>query len=904
MSLIDAARHRIRVWFSRSQYDRELDEERAFHLSLEAMQREHAGRGTLTGADARYAARKRFGNTIVIKEETRAMAGLNVFDLLQQDLRFAWRSFRRTPGFTLIAASTLAIGIGGNTAIFSAIDALLLRPLPFADPERLMKISITRPARAEQPGDNDMVWSYPKWTVFRDNQTAFSAVSLFMDLEYSVRAGGDAERVHAEVTDHQYFTILGKTPALGRSFLSEEDSVAGGHKVVMLSHNYWQRRFNADTNVIGTSLIIGKASFQIVGVWPEGFRGVTGNADIWIPLLQYDETAAKEPWGHSFTQIGRLKPGVSPRQAKAATLQAGAIVDRAYPHPTFKSEHSGAVARELDAVRVDPVLRRSLFILMGAVGLVLLIACANVANLFLVRAAGRGREIAVRLAVGASRQRIARQLTTESLLLSAIGGTMGLAIGWVGVRVLSSLDAARALNVRQFSGVGAVNFSNIELNMSAVAVAAALSVLTGLVFGVVPAWNGTRPALAEALKTGKARGRHAGLQLFNGRSAIAAVEIALAIVLLAGSGLLLKSLGHLMAVDPGFQPQGLLTVRFNAPDGTPRDSAPAFYDQVLARVGAIPGVTSVALQDCPPLNGGCNTTSAVRRDRAEGAPDGTTDIGVHWVSPNWASVMHVPLKSGRMFTANDRAGVQKVVVISESAAKRMFPGEDALGKPVSVNQGGFHKDTARIVGVVGDIRYGTLDSLPQPDVYLSHLQSGRPRMMVMARTAGDPLLLTNSVRTALRDLAPDLPVYDVRTMDSRIADSTAYSRFGTLLLVLFGAVALLLAALGTYGVIAFSVSERTREIGIRMALGATSGQVVRMIVQHALSIALVGAVVGLAIAAGTTRVLQSVLYEVRASDPGTFTAIVLVLMFAVTTASWIPARRAARIQPTEALRQE
>ncbi|MEP6834710.1 MAG: ABC transporter permease, partial [Gemmatimonas sp.] len=880
------------------------DEERAFHLSLEAMQREHASRGALTGADAQYAARKRFGNTTVIKEETRAMAGLNFFDLLQQDLRFAWRSFRRTPAFTLVAASTLAIGIGANTAIFSAIDALLLRPLPFVEPERLMKISMVRPARPEQPGSDDMVWSYPKWVVFRDNQTVFSKVSLFTEGAFTVRAGGDAERVHAEVTDHQYFTILGVTPALGRNFLPEEDSVASGQKVVALSYNYWQRRFNADAKVLGTSILIKNESYQIIGVWPEGFRGISGNVDLWIPLLQDDPTAAKEPWGHSYTQIGRLKPGVTPQQARVATTQLGALVDRTYPHPTFKTEHSGAIARELDTVRVDPVLRRSLLILMGAVALVLLIACANVANLFLVRAAGRGREIAVRLAVGASRTRIARQLITESLLLSAIGGVMGVAIGWVGVRALSSLDAARALDVRKFSGVGAVNFATIELNITAVAVAALLSMLTGVVFGVLPAWKGTRPALAEELKSGKTRARQGSWQIFNSRSVIAAVEIALAIVLLAGSGLMLKSLGHLMSVDPGFESKGLLTLRFNAPDGTPRDSAPAFYEQVLTRISAIPGVTSVALQDCPPLNGGCNTTSAVRRDRPEGAPDGTADIGVHWVSPNWTSVMHVPLKSGRMFTANDRAGVQKVVVISESAAKRMFPGEDPLGKPISVNQGGFHNDTARIVGIVGDIRYGTLDSLAAPDVYLSHLQSGRPRMMIMVRTAGDPLTLTRSVRVALREVAADLPAYDIRTMDSRVADSTAYAKFGTLLLVMFGGVALLLAALGTYGVIAFSVSERTREIGIRVALGASTGQVVRMIVKHALSIAVVGAAVGLVIAAGTTQVLQSVLYDVRASDPATFGSIILVLILAVITASWIPARRAARIQPTEALRQE
>jgi putative ABC transport system permease protein len=904
MSFIDAVKYRVRVLFNSAQHDRDMDEERDFHLSLERMQQEHAARGGLSGKDAQFSARKRFGNPTIIKEETRAMAGLNSFDLVQQDLRFAWRSFWRTPGFTIVAALTLSVGIGANTAIFSAIDALLLRPLPFVEPERLMKLSLTRPAIDENPAIPDMVWSYPKFAVLRDNQRVFTGTALLSDEEFTVRVGQDAERVPAEVGDGEYFRVLGLKPMLGRSFVASEDSVVGGPKVITISHAYWQRRFNADPGVIGQSIGVRGESFQIIGVWPEGFRGMSGKADIWMPILQYNPDAMEEPFGHQFTLIARVKPGVTIPQAKAATLQLGAMVDQQFADARFKKERPGAIARELDGLRVDPSVRRSLLVLLGAVALVLLIACANVANLFLVRAAGRSREIAVRLAIGASRARLIRQLITESVLLSTIGGAIGVVIAWGGVRVLSSLDAARALNVRDIGGIGAVNFATIQLNLPALGVAFALSILTGLVFGLIPAWQSTRDSMAEELKSGKAKARRTVLRVIDSRNALAATEIALALVLLVGSGLMIKSLSHLLGVAPGFTPQGLLSMRFNVPEGSKRDMMPGFYEGIVERLAALPGVTGVSLQDCPPLSGGCNGTAAVRRDRPETDKSGQADVGVHWIAPGWTRVMGVPLVRGRMFEPTDRVGTQKVVLVNESAAKRLWPNEDAIGKPVSVYQGGFDRDTARVVGIVGDMSYSTIDQEARPDFYLSHLQSPRARMMILVRTSGDPLALTPAVRQVVQGLAPGVPLYDVRTMESRTADSTAYARFATLLLGLFAGVALLLAALGTYGVIAFSVTQRTREIGIRVALGASTQQVTRMVVGQGLAIASVGAAVGLVVALATSRVMQNMLYEIKPTDPGTFASIVVLLLLSVAAASWIPARRASRIQPTEALRQE
>ena len=902
MSFWDGLQHRLHVLLHRRGYDREIAAEREFHLALEAKQQEHAAHGAISEAEARAAARRRYGNLTLHNEDTRHMAGLSFFETASQDLRFALRGFRRTPGFTAIAVATLAIGIGANTAIFSAIDALLLRPLPFAEPERLMKVSITRAARGEHPSNDDAVWSWPKFVIFRSAQNVFADLGLHTDLEVTIRGNEGAERLRAEMTETGYFRALGVRPALGRAFAAEEDSVVGGPKTVVLSHALFTRRYNADSSVVGKSVNIAGEQYAVVGVMGEKFRGLSGRAELWVPILALDPTVVDYAWSHSFSAVARIKPGVSVGQAKAAVVQAGAAVDRTYPDPSFKDTQDGAIGRELDATRVDPVVRRSLFILFGAVGLVLLIACANVANLFLVRAAGRGHEIAVRMAVGATRGRLVRQLLTESLMLATVGGALGVFVAWGSVRMLSSLDPARALNARSLGGIGAVNFEGIRLDPVALAVALGLSVLTGLLFGIVPAFHSTRSTLADGLRHGRDRSRGAGWLGVNIRSVIVSIEVALAVVLLAGSGLMMRSLGNLLAISPGFQAEGILTMRVNVREGSSRDSMPGFYEAVMRSLDGLPSVEGVTLADCPPLNGGCNGTSMWRNDRPPLPPGTEPATGVHWITPNWPTVMDVPLKGGRLFESGDRAGSRKVVLVSESAARRLWPNEDPLGKPMGAGQGGF--DSAYVVGVVADVRYNTIDSLPGSDVYLPFAQSPRGRMMIMLRTTGNPEALVPWVRTAMRDIAPDLPVYDVRTMSSRVADSTAYARFGTILLMLFGAVALALATLGVYGVISFSVSQRTREIGIRMALGATARGVVRVIVGQGLTVAAAGAAVGLALAIASSGVLESMLHGVAPADPLTFAAITAVLLAAVALASWIPARRAAGIQPTEALREE
>ena len=899
MSAFDALRHRLRVLLRPGAYGRELDDEARFHLELEEMQQAHASRGGGAPDDARLAARRRFGNVTRHVEARREAAGLGFLDVLSQDVRFALRSFRRTPAFTAVAVITLAIGIGANAAIFSAVHAMLIRPLPFPEPQRLMKVSLTRPPRGAAPANHDVVWSFPKFEVFRDAQRSFSDVALWTDWQFTVRTGNETDRLRGEIVGSRYLATLGVRPALGRDFLAEEDRTADV-RTVLIGDALWRRAFDADPAVLGRTIRIGSTPYTIVGVLPPGFRGLSGRAELWQPLMATSSEELKQPWSHSYWAVARLKPGVRTEAAKAEVRRLGTRIDEVYPDPDVRAAH-GAVARELDATRANPLVRRSLLVLLGAVGLLLLIACANVANLFLVRASARRREIAVRLAVGAGRGRLVRQLVTESTLLSLAGAAVGILVAWWGVRMLTALAPANVADMQLMSGLGAVGFEGIRLDAAALGFMAVLALATGVSFGLVPALSATRPTLLPALKEESEPPSRA--RELRGRNALVITEVALALVLLTGSGLMLRSLDNLMDVNPGFDANGLLTLRFSRTSAFAPESLPGTYDRIVDRIAALPGVTGVALGDCPPVSGGCNATILMRRDRPP-AKDRTVlpEVGVFWITPEWPTVMRVPLLSGRLFDGRDRPGAPKSVLVSEAAARRIWPGEDPVGRPVSVGQGGFDADTAFVVGVVGDVRFISLDEAPVPDVYLPYAQSPYGRTMLFVRTSGDPARLAPVVRRAVHELVPDFPIYDVRTMDDRAAESMGYARFSTLLLMAFGALALGLATLGLYGVISFAVAQRTREIGIRMALGATAHDVVQSVVRRGALLTAAGVVIGLAAAVGATRLLRSQLYDVAPTDPPTFAAIVVLLAGAALLASWIPARRAASVQPTEALR--
>jgi predicted permease len=880
-----------------------MDEEFRFHQSIEAMQQHHAAHGLLTTAEARARARRRFGNTTYHKEESRTMSGLGFFDTVSQDLRFAFRTLRRTPGFTIIAILTLALGIGANTAIFSAVDAMLLRPLPYRAPDRLMLVSVTVPANHGRPPRDDVPWSYMKAQVLREGQRVFSDLTLFTNETVTLQQDV-ATREEAEVVDEHYLPTLGVQPAQGRNFLAEENR-PNGKRVVVVSDRFWQARLNADPNVLGKTLDIEGAPYSVIGVLPPRFAGLTGHADFWFTIgaRRAYMFNPNEAWDHEFSMLGRLAPGVTSARARNDVATLGKRANDAFPERGMSVSGWGATAKPLDRARVDPIIRRSLLVLLGAVVFVLLIACANLANLFLVRSSARQREIAVRLAIGAARRRLVRQLLTETLLLAVIGGLAGLTIAWWGARTLSTLDPERSLGTRG-AGLGVVQFATIHLDWRALLFAGAATVLTALLFGLVPAMQATRPSLTAALKDGTAdHGLRAGLfRRLTTRNALAVLELALALVLLAGSGVMVHSLTKLMAVDLGFEPRSVLTLRISTTVSDDHaDSATTLYQTFLARLRGLPGVQSAALGNCPPLVGGCNGTIVWvgGRGKEQIYTGSEPHIGVEIVTPEWFKTLRVPLLAGRLLTDTDRGG-GKVMVINATAAHRLWPNESAVGKMVGIGMGGW--DSATVVGVVGDVRFNNIDSLPASDAYVSYYQATRSNAIVFLRTAIDPKSLAAPARAAIRELAPSTPVYEIRTLESRVSDAMAQARFSATLLTLFAGAALVLAVLGIYGVMAFGVSQRTREIGIRIALGAERGDVVRLVVGQGAALTALGLGLGLIAALSATQLLRSLLYDVAPSDPTTFAAVVAILGVAGVLASWLPARRAARLEPTEALR--
>ena len=560
------------------------------------------------------------------------------------------------------------------------------------------------------------------------------------------------------------------------------------------------------------------------------------------------------------------------------------------------------MSRPLDTIRVASGLRRSLLVLFGAVGLVLLIACVNLANLLVARAISRKQEIAVRLALGAARSRLVRLLVTESAVLAMLGGIGSLAVALAGARILSGINPQETLRVQGLEGgIGAVGFDTIRLDGRALLFAFVVTVLVGLLFGLLPALRATRADLTHDLKDGSSAagsGRRVGVS----RRSLVVAEVSLALVLLAGSGLMIRSLANLLSVDPGFDSSNVLTLRLSVPAGNVApDSMPGFYDALQATIAAVPGVQQVSLADCPPLSNGCNLTIMTFADRPQNS-SGNAMVGVHWVSPSWFSTMRVPLKRGRVFSETDRLGTPKVVLINEEAARTYFRGEDPIGKKVAIYQGGFHTG-AEVIGIVGNVRFGTIDSTARPDTYISYGQASISRMMIFVRTAGDPLAIAASVRAAIRDAAPRNPIYDVQAMSSRVASASAQTRFSAILLGLFAAIALSLAVMGIYGVMSFAVAQRTREIGIRMALGAGRRRVLGLVVREGVILGGVGVLIGLAAALALTRVMRTMLFEVKTTDLASYVAMVAVLAAAAFVASWIPARRAAKVDPMVALRR-
>jgi putative ABC transport system permease protein len=854
---------------------RRWDEERARELEayLEAETDENIARG-MALEEARYAARRKLGNTTMIREEIYNMNSLGWVETLWQDLRYATRMLTRNRGFTAVAVVTLALGIGATTAIFTVVNAVLLRPLPYPHPEQLIYVQEI----LGEYGVNPFVWNseFAAWT--KQAQT-LSPVAAYMNSWSNLTGSGEPQRVTVGMATNSFFSLLGARPALGRLFLPEEDR-PGGASAVVLSSSLWKRRFSGDPAVVGKGIVLDGKTYTVVGVLsssfviPDQFKTDYG---LWVPLAE-DENGAG-PF-RILRAIGRLKPGVS---LAAARAELDTIMQPLVPRGVKKT-----VVLSRWQEQITQASRLTLLLFLGAVGLLLLIACVNVANLLLSRSANRQKEMAIRLTVGAGRGRVVRQLLTESALLALTGGALGLALARWGKDLLIA-----------FISPNLPALQPITLDYRVLGVSLATALVTGLAFGLVPALQASRVSLNEVLKEA---GR-SGSDLRSGallRNLLVVSETALAMVLLVGAGLLFRSFQRVLGIDPGFKPERTLCVTVDLTPSkhpTAKDQA-RFFQQVIEGIKSLQGVQSVGGSGMPPLEARIGSVSGLG---VEGRTENTAGASFAMISPDYFRTLGIPLKLGRDFSQADRDGLPGVAIVNESFARRYFTNENCLGR--RVGSWVHKKDWLTIVGVVGDVRH-SMESEPDPEIYVPYLQDGQPFMTLLIRTAGDPRLWESAVRNRVASVDKDQPPHDIATLEELQTASRAPRRVNLLLLGAFAVFGLILASVGIYGVVSYSVSQRTHEIGVRTALGASHRAVLKLVVRQGLSLALIGIVIGLAASLGLTRFLQSLLFGVKPMDPVTFVAAALLWTAIALLACYIPARRATRVDPIVALRYE
>jgi putative ABC transport system permease protein len=800
---------------------------------------------------------------------------------LFNDLRYGLRLLARSPGFSLVAMAALAIGIGANTAIFSVVNTLLLQPLPYRDADRLAIVwehNTVRDRKSNVVGPANFI----HW---REMNSSFEDMAaLTFTYSVTVTGGGEPEELQAQSISAQLFQILGVAPALGRGFNADENQP--NSRSIVISDRLWRRRFGADPDVLQRSIVSQGAPYTIVGVMPPGFSFLDRTVDVWLPIGFTAQS--RIPRGRSLTVVARLKPDVTTARAQLDMTQVSAKLTQMFPD--FNTGWTSRVVPLREQLTGD--VRPALLVLAGAVGFVLLIACANVANLLLARATSRQRELAVRAALGAGRGRLVRQLLAESMVLSLAGGACGLVLAWWSLGFLRAVVAAR-LPIQRLETVG------IDLPVLGFTVAA--SVICGLVFGAIPALTTSASSLTDSLKDGGRTGSAAKGN--RTRAAFVVVEIALALVLLVGAGLLLRSFMRLLEQNPGFNSSRTLTMRISLPQtrygGTGQRGQ--FLDRFFQQVDALPGVKTSGAISFLPLQGLGAATSMRILDRPE-PPKGeepVTDVRV--IAHNYLETMGVPLIKGRLFNERDASDAKGRVVINETMAEKYWPGEDPIGKRVKISWDDLEDE---VIGVVGDVRHTGLDATVRPMTYWPYARNPYGTMTVTVRTAGEPAPIVNAIVGLVRQLDPELVVANVKTMDEVVSESVAQRRVTMTMLAIFAGAALLLAAVGIYGVIAYSVTQRTQEIGIRMALGAQRADVLRMVIRQALILAGAGIVAGGLGAVFLTRLMEGLLFEVKPADPVTFAAVSALLAAVALLASYIPGRRATRVDPVIALRAE
>lgn len=823
----------------------------------------------------------------------------------RQDLAYALGSLRKQPGFAAMAVVMLAVGIGANVAIFALVNAVLLKPMPFPDPTRLMIVHMLAPDRQTPGVSSQVVWSYPKYRAFRENQKVFESTALFSSWSWNLTGSESPERVVGELIESSYFQVLGVGPQAGRTFSADETRAPGSAPLAVLGYGFWMRRFGGDRSLIGRTVGLNGVPHTIVGVLPPGFRGLTGVSDVWVPLMTLQAGDLEEAWNHSYTLVARRRGDVAPEQAQAAVKVLGEQIDAQYRDPERSGAHWGAVAVALNDQRSDPLTRQSMLLMLSAVASVLLIVCLNLANLMLVRGLGRQREVAIRLALGATRLRIVRQLMTENLLLALLGAALGLAVAYgvitAGARMMPDL---RMVLTGESAGLTRVGLGMLGLDGSTLIFTVLISTGSAVLFGLVPAWGAARRDLGTTMKAGGSGSVSAGAHGLALRSLLIVGEMALALVLLSAGGLMIKSVARLQATELGFRPDSLLTFRATLPSPQyDRPRAMQFFDQLLGRLTSRAGIESVAYGSCAPLSGGCNRTLARFPDRPPVAVGSEPSVGVTWASSRYFETLGIRLVRGRVFSEGDRIGQPKVVVVNETAARAFWSGQDPIGKRIGVGQGGF-QDGAEVVGVVADVRYGAVERSVTPDIYLPLLQSPRTAGLIFVRSRASAASLVPALRQEVRALDPDLPLEDIKTMNERFGDATWRTRMSAWLLGVFAALALALAALGLYGVMSQGVEQRRREIGVRMALGAGRRDIMKLIIGRVVAIATAGIVLGIALAVPSMRLLIALLYQVRPDDPQVLAFLSLALLGVAVLAGYLPARRATRVDPLTTLRSE
>ena len=889
MAVIRGVRPTIRFpWRTRRQLTEDVEDELAFHLARK--EEELVERG-MTAAHAREEARKQFGDFEFTKtycrdedlRRERESRTSTMIQELRQDFVYAMRSLRSAPGFAIVALLTLALGIGANTAIFSVVRGVLLRPLPFPAAEEVVRVWHSN----KVANDPRSLVSEPDYFEWRATNASFSSLGAYWYAPGSSSSDltgiGNPERVEGVYVTDGFFQTLRPTAMLGRT-ISPEEHLEGRNRVVVLSHGIWGRRFGSDPGIIGRALTIDGEPYTVIGVMPPSFTYPGERLDFWIPLSTIPADGIGRGRDSRFLDvIGRLKPGSSIEKAHD---DLAALSRRAADQFQEAKDYTDVTMVPIrDSILGD--VRRPLLVLLGAVGFVLLITCVNIAGLLLARATARQRELAVRSALGAGRGRLVRQLLTESLVLALTGGLIGVALAYAGVRALATIGAAELPRA-----------SAIHIDGAVLLYALAISTLAGVLFGLLPALRATSTNLQGMLRAGS-RGSvgAAGSGL---RGGLVVAEVALAVVLVVGAGLAARSFARLLHVDAGFRPENVLAVKVGLAWERNGGNYPAYYNAIMDRIAAVPGVQVVGAAKSFPLRGaGEFRAPVIIPGSAGGTGDRTVRLPVLHVSADYIRAMGIPLRAGRTFTASDRDSAPPVWIVNEAFVRQYWPGQDAVGRTVILG-----KTPIQIIGVVGDVRQISLTEPAQPMAYIHYLQNRRSGLSLAIRTTGDPLQYVKPVREAIWSVDKDQTITSVERMSDIVGGTLARPRLLASLLVLFGLMGLSLGALGIYGVLAYAVSQRRQEIGVRVALGATPQSVLGLILRQGMTLAIIGVVLGVVGALMLTRLMTAVLYEVPATDVMTFASVVIVLLLTALFASWLPARRALRIDPVQALRYD